>query len=87
MAPWADPNWTATDAAPHYGAQLTDLLDPANTASGVWSDKVYRSAKNEAHLVATGFTSQIHRKKSKGKPMPRRTARANAAKSEFRAKV
>lgn len=79
--------WTATDAARHYGAQLPDFLDPANTASGVWADKAYRSAKNEARLVATGFTSQIPHKKPKGKPMPRRTARANAAKSEVRAKV
>jgi transposase, IS5 family len=34
------------------------------------------------HLAAHGFTSLIHRKKPKGKPMPKRTARANAAKSE-----
>jgi IS5 family transposase len=79
--------WTATDAARHDGAQLPDLLDLANTAGGVWADTAYRSAKNEAHLTATGVTSQIHRKKPKGKPMPRRAARANAAKSEVRARV
>jgi transposase, IS5 family len=37
--------------------------------------------------VAAGFKSQIHRKKSKGKPMPRRIFRANGAKSEVRARV
>jgi transposase, IS5 family len=37
--------------------------------------------------VAAGFASRIHRKKPKGKPMPKRTARANAAKSEVRARV
>ena len=31
--------------------------------------------------------SQIHRKKPKGKPMPRRTARANARKSAVRSAV
>jgi transposase, IS5 family len=79
--------WTATDAARHDGAQLPDLLDRANTASGVWADTAYRSAKNEAHLVAFGFTSRIHRKKPKGKPMPKRVSRANAGKSEVRARV
>jgi IS5 family transposase len=79
--------WTATDAARHDGAQLPGLLDKTNTASGVWADTAYRSAKNEAHLAASGFKSRIHRKKPQGKPMPRRTARANAAKSEVRAHV
>ena len=79
--------WTATDAARHDGAQLAGLLDRTNTAGGVWADTAYRSEKNEAHLAAHGFTSCIHRKKPKGKPMPKRTARANAAKSEIRARI
>jgi transposase, IS5 family len=79
--------WTATDAARHDGAQLARLLDRTNTAGGVWADTAYRSEKNEAHLAAHGFTSRIHRKKPKGKPMPKRTARANAAKSEIRARI
>ena len=79
--------WTATDAARHDGAELPALLDRANTASGVWADTAYRSAKNEAHLAEAGFASRIHRRKPKGKPMPQRTARANAAKSEVRSRV
>jgi transposase, IS5 family len=53
----------------------------------VWADTAYRSEKDEAHLAAHGFTSRIHRKKPTGKPMPKRTARANAAKSEIRARI
>lgn len=79
--------WTATHAARHDGSELPALLDRANTASGVWADTAYRSAKNEAHLKGAGFTSRIHRKKPKGKPMPRRTSRANSAKSEVRSRV
>ena len=79
--------WTTTDAARHDGAQLPDLLDKTNTASGIWADTACRSEKNEAHLAANGFTSRIHRKKPQGKPMPKRTARANAAKSEVRARI
>lgn len=79
--------WTATHAARHDGSELPALLDRSNTASGVWADTAYRSAKNEARLTEAGFTSRIHRKKPKGKPMPRRTSRANSAKSEVRSRV
>jgi len=79
--------WTATDAARHDGAELLALLDRNNTASGVRADTAYRSAKNEDHLAEAGFTSRIYRKKPKGKPMPKPTARANAAKAEGRAQV
>ena len=79
--------WTATDAARHDGAQLPDLLDKTTTGSWVRADTAYRSAKNEAQLAGAGFTSRIRRKKPRGKPMPKRTARANAAKSEIRARI
>ncbi len=79
--------WSATDAARHDGGQLPGLLDKANIGSSVWADTAYRSAKNEAHLAAKGFTSRIHRKKPMGKPMPKNVSRANAAKSEVRAHV
>lgn len=58
-----------------------------NTASGVWADTAYRSAKNEAMLAARGLVSRIHRKKPKGRPMPVRTRRSNATKSAVRSKV
>ena len=38
-------------------------------------------------LARRGKVSRIHFRKPKGKPMPRRTARANAAKSAVRAHV
>ena len=77
--------WTATDVARDDGARLPALLDKANPASGVWADTAYRSARNEAHLKAGGFTSHIHRKKPQCKPMPTHVSRANAAKSAVRA--
>jgi IS5 family transposase len=79
--------WTGTHAAAHDGARLEEVLDGDNTASGVWADTAYRSAKNEAMLAARGLVSRIHRKKPKGRPMPARTRRANAAKSAVRSKV
>ena len=38
-------------------------------------------------LAARGLMSRIHRKKPKGRPMPRQTRRANAAKSAVRSAV
>ncbi len=80
--------WDVTDAAKFEGALLRDgLLDKTNTASSVWADTAYRSKASETFLAASGFTSRIHRKKPQGRPMPKRTARANARKSAVRAHV
>jgi IS5 family transposase len=77
-----------TDAAAHDGARLREgLVDSTNTASAVWADTAYRSAANETYLAEHGKVSRIHRKKPTGKPMPKRTARANAKKSKVRARV
>jgi IS5 family transposase len=80
-------SWAATDASRHDGALLSALIDKDNTASDVWADTAYRSKANEKHLANNGLRSQIHRKKPKGRPMPRRTARANGRKSVVRAAV
>jgi IS5 family transposase len=79
--------WTATHAAAHHGARLEEVLDRTNTASEVYADTAYRSAKNEEMLARRGFVSRIHRKKPKGKPMPERTRIANAQKSKVRSAV
>jgi IS5 family transposase len=77
-----------TDAAAHDGARLREgLIDPNNTASGVWADTAYRSAENERYLQGIGRVSRIHRRKPAGRTMARHTARANAAKSVVRAHV
>ena len=78
----------ATDAAAYEGARLRDgLLDKTNTASSVWADTAYRSAKNETFMEKNGFVSRVHRKKPKGKPMPDGVRRANAEKSKVRSRV
>lgn len=80
--------WQATDAAAYEGARLREgLLDKTNTASQVWADTAYRSKANEAFMEQNGFVSRVHRKKPKGRPMDRRTAIANGAKSKVRAFV
>ena len=79
--------FVVTDAAAHAGARLADLLDPDNTASGVWADTGYRSKKNEDLLGQRMLKSHGHRKKPARRPMPERTAKANAKKSTVRAQI
>lgn len=79
--------WTATDAAAHDGARLGELIDYENTASALWADTSYRSAKNEALLAKRRMVSRIHRKKPRGCAMTPRIRRANARKSAVRASV
>lgn len=80
--------WQATDAAAYEGARLREgLLDKTNTAGSVWADTAYRSKANEAFMVENGFVSRVHRKKPKGRPMPRQTAIANGRKSKIRSHV
>ena len=76
-----------TDGARFDGRMLRDVVTSDNTASDVWADTAYRSRSNEAWLRTIGRVSRIHRKKPRGKPMPARTAQANAAKSSIRARV
>lgn len=76
-----------TSAAHSDGRQLRCVIDTNNTAGDVWADSAYRSKKNETWLARNMLTSRIHRRKPKGKPMPERIARANAAKSAVRARV
>jgi IS5 family transposase len=79
--------WLVTDAAAHAGTRLADLLDAGNTAAGVWADTGYRSMKNEDLLRQRMLVSHIHRRKPARRPMPVRTARANASKSAIRAHI
>lgn len=78
---------TATDAAHHNGAHLSDLIDKGNAASDVWADTAYRSVKNEEHPARNGLGSQNHRKKPNGKPMPKAVTTANGKKSKVRNSV
>jgi transposase, IS5 family len=76
-----------TDGARHDGRMLRDVVTKDNTASDVWADTAYRSQANERWLRRQGKVSRVHRRKPRGRPMPERTAKANAAKSKVRARV
>lgn len=80
--------WLASDASAYEGAPAArGIARQDHMASSVWADTAYWSAKNEAFPHDTGFVSHTHCKKPKGKPMPQRIHKANAAKISVRSHV
>ncbi|MGK2923657.1 MAG: IS5 family transposase [Methyloceanibacter sp.] len=79
--------WSVTDAARYDGRELAGVLDPTNTASAVWADTAYRSAKNERRIAKAGLVSKVHFRKPPGKQMSEPRRRANAARSRERSGV
>jgi len=79
--------WVVTDAARYDGRELGGLLDTSNTASSVWADTAYRSARNEKRIATAGLVSKVHFRKPPGKPMPEPKQRANAARSRPRSAI
>jgi IS5 family transposase len=80
-------HYQVTDAAVHDIQAVEGILDPNNTASGVWADSAYRSAEIEAKLTEKGLKSQIHRKGHRNKPLTEREKRGNRTRSKVRARV
>jgi transposase, IS5 family len=76
-----------TNAALHDSQAVDELLMRGNTASGVWADAAYRSEEIEAKLKARGFTSRIHRKGKRGKPLTEQAKKSNRTKSKARVRV
>lgn len=79
--------YTVTHAAAHDGAQLAAVLDPDNTASGVWADTAYRSQDNLAMLARRGLVERLQRPKPRGKPMAPNMRRGNARRASVRVAV
>ena len=79
--------YQVTDAAVHDSQAVEGILDPNNTASGVWVDSAYRSAEIKAKLTEKGLKSQIHRKGHRNKPLTEREKRGNKTRSKVRARV
>ncbi|MFQ5439628.1 MAG: IS5 family transposase [Paracoccaceae bacterium] len=76
-----------SDAALHDSQAMDKLLMRGNTASGVWADAAYRSEEIEKKLRVGGFTSRIHRKGKRGKPLTEQAKKSNRTKSSVRVRV
>lgn len=79
--------YAVSSASVHDSQKLEDVLDPDNTASGVWADSACRSKETEDKLAERGMTSHIHRRGNRGKPLTPRQEAANKTRSKVRARV
>jgi transposase, IS5 family len=79
--------YVVSTASVHDSQKLEDVLDPDNTASGVWADSAYRSKETEEMLAERAIKSHIHRRGSRGKPLTPRQEAANKTRSKVRARV
>ena len=79
--------YAETDASVHDSQKLDDVLDKSNTGSEVWADSAYRSAEIEAKLAAKGYTSRVHRRAARNRPLSAREKAANTTRSRVRARV
>lgn len=79
--------FAVTHAARHDGSQLGAVLDPNDTASGVWADTAYRSRANVELLDRRGLVPEFQRAKPRGRPMPAHISRGNATRARVRSLV
>ena len=71
----------------HDSQKLDDVLDPHNTASGVWADSAYQSKETQEKLAGLGKRSHVHRRGNRRKPLTPRQEAANKTRSSVRARV
>jgi transposase, IS5 family len=80
-------SFIVTDAAAHDRRQLGQLLDPHNTASGVWADTATARRRTPPRLTRRGLVPQFQRPKPRGTPMPPHMVRGNASRARVRVAI
>ncbi len=78
--------YKVTDASVHDSQELDCILDPANDSKDVWSDSAYRSGEQEERLKDKGYTSYIHERAWRNRPLNEEQKAANTGKSKVRAR-
>ncbi len=79
--------YTVTDASVHDSQELDNVLDPANDSQETWADSAYRSEDQEARLKEKGWTSNIHERAYRNKPLTPEQEAANTTRSRVRVRV
>jgi len=81
-------NYEVSSAEVHDSKHIVGLLGKArNKNEPVWGDSAYRSEEIEEMVRKKGFTSKIHEKGYRGKPLTERQKASNTMKSRIRARV
>jgi IS5 family transposase len=76
-----------TDACLHDTNVFDEILDPKNTAKGIWADGAYRTAEREQDMKRRGYRSHIHYKGTRGHSLSEAKREVNTRRSRVRARV
>lgn len=79
--------YEVTDASVHDSQVLGAVLDGSNSSAKLWADSAYRSEVIETVLALMGFSSQIHERGYRNRPLTGRQKQKNRTRSRTRAKV
>lgn len=79
--------YKVTDAAVHDSHVFDDILDPNNDGKDAFADSAYRSDEQEQRLKEKGYTSHIHERAYRNKPLNEKQNAANTEKSRTRVRV
>lgn len=81
-------DYGATSAEVHDSQPLFDVIGKSRRKNEpVWGDSAYRSEYIEKRLVRRGFTSKIHEKGYRNKPLTEKQKDRNTIKSRTRARI
>lgn len=79
--------YSITDAAVHDSKAFGSIIDANNLADDIWADSAYRSEALEATLALLDYTSHIHERGYRNRPLTEPQKQSNRVKSKVRAKV
>src|ERR1039457_3036606 len=66
---------------------MDNILDPNNDSLETWADSAYRSDAQQERLEANNYTSRIHERAYRNKPLTPEQSAANTERSRVRARV
>jgi IS5 family transposase len=79
--------YTVTDASVHDSQEMDNILDPENDSRETWADSAYRSDAQQERLEANNYTSRIHERAYRNKPLTPEQEAANTERSRVRART
>jgi IS5 family transposase len=79
--------YIVTDASVHDSRAFTSLLDDLNAGNGVWADSAYRSTGLEWLLSFLHWTSHIHERPYRNRPLSEAQKEKNKERSKTRSHI
>ena len=79
--------YTVTDASVHDSQEMDSILDADNDSRETWADSAYRSDAQQQRLEENNYTSRIHERAYRNKPLTPEQQASNTELSRVRARI